>query len=124
MIDFSNAYIMKMHPADNNTFSKLIDPILVPDEEIMHSYKSVRDGVVFTNRRIITINIQGVTGKKKDLTSLPYNKIQSFSVESAGVLDTDCELDLWFSGMGKVRIEFINTLNVFDICKFISDKVL
>lgn len=124
MIDFNNAYVMKLHPDEKNSFSSIISPILVDGEQIIGSYKSVRDGVVFTTKRIITINVQGVTGKKKDFTSLPYNKIQAFSVETAGFLDTDCELEMWFSGLGKVKIEFINTLNISEICKLISEKVL
>lgn len=124
MIDFNNAYIMKLRPDDNNSFTSMLSPILTEGEGVIASYKSIRDGVVFTNKRIITINVQGVTGKKKDFTSLPYSKIQAFSVETAGLLDTDCELELWFSGMGKVKIEFINTLNIAEICKLISDKVL
>ena len=70
------------------------------------------------------INVQGFTGKKKDFTSLPYSKIQAFSVETAGVLDMDSELELWFSGMGKVKFEFIADANVSAICKMISEKVL
>ena len=124
MIDFSNAYFLKMKPVDDKVYAGLISPMLVPDELIIGSYQSIRDGVVFTSKRIIAINIQGLTGKKKDFTSLPYSKIQAYSIETAGVLDTDCELDLWFSGLGKVRFEFINSLNIAEICKLISEKVL
>lgn len=124
MIDFSNAYFLKMKPVDDKVYADLISPMLVPDELIIGSYQSIRDGVVFTSKRIIAINIQGLTGKKKDFTSLPYSKIQAYSIETAGVLDTDCELDLWFSGLGKVRFEFIHSLNIAEICKLISEKVL
>lgn len=124
MIDFSNAYFMKMKPTDNNTYAKIVEPLFVPGEFIIGCYQSIRDGVVFTNKRIIAINVQGLTGKKKDFTSLPYSKIQAYSVETAGLLDTDCELDLWFSGLGKVRFEFIHTMNIADICRLISEKVL
>ena len=124
MIDFSNAYFMKMKPVDNKAYSNLVEPMFVPNEFIIGCYQSVRDGVVFTNKRIIAINVQGITGKKKDFTSLPYSKIQAYSIETAGLLDTDCELDLWFSGLGKVRFEFIHTLNIAEICKLISEKVL
>ncbi len=124
MIDFSNAYFMKMKPTDNNTYAKIVEPLFVPGEFIIGCYQSIRDGVVFTDKRIIAINVQGLTGKKKDFTSLPYSKIQAYSVETAGVLDTDCELDLWFSGLGKVRFEFIHTMNIADICRLISEKVL
>jgi hypothetical protein len=50
------------------------------------------------------VNVQGITGKKRDFTSLPYSKIQAFSVETAGHFDLDAELDLWFSGVGNVRL--------------------
>lgn len=124
MIDFSNAYFVKMKPVSNTQLSGLLAPILLPNETLLCCYQGVRDGVAFTDKRIVVINVQGLTGKKKDFTSLPYSKIQAYSVETAGVLDTDCELDLWFSGLGKVRIEFINTANIAEICQLISEKVL
>ena len=80
--------------------------------------------VVFTNKRIIAINVQGITGKKKDFTTLPYSKIQAYSVETAGTFDLDSELDLWFSGMGRVRFEFVARADVTGICRMISEKVL
>ena len=102
----------------------MVFPILISGEEIICCFQSIRDGVVFTNKRIIAINVQGLTGKKKDFTSLPYSKIQAFSVETAGTIDLDSELDLWFSGMGRVRFEFIGAADVAHLCKMISEKVL
>ena len=126
MIDFKNgsAYYAKMKPVNNQEFESLLAPMLIPEEHIVASFKGIRDGVVFTGKRIITINIQGVTGKKKDFTSLPYSKIQAYSVETAVFLDFDSELDMWFSGLGRVRIEFIHSMNIEKICKLISQKVL
>ena len=124
MIDFSNAKFLKMRPVDDNQFADMIKPIFTEKEIIIGSFQSVRDGVVFTNKRIIAINVQGLTGKKKDFTSMPYSKIQVYSVESAGLVDVDCELDLWFSGVGKVRFEFVRSTNVNDICRLISERVL
>ena len=124
MIDFNNASFLKLKPVNNNTFAATITPMFVAGEEIIGTYQSIRDGVVFTNKRIIAINIQGITGKKKDFTSLPYSKIQAYSVETAGVLDLDSELELWFSGLGKVKLEFVSNANVSQICKMISEKVL
>ena len=68
--------------------------------------------------------MQGITGTKKDFSSLPYSKIQAFSVETAGVFDLDSELEIWFSGLGKVKFEFVSQANVSEICKIISEKVL
>ena len=124
MIDFNNASFMKLKPVSDNTFASTILPMFVPGEQIIGTYQSIRDGVVFTNKRIIAINIQGITGKKKDFTSLPYSKIQAYSVETAGVFDLDSELDLWFSGLGKVRFEFVKSANVSAICNLISQRVL
>ena len=124
MIDFNNASFVKLRPVNDNAFEKMVAPILVNDEEIIRCFQSIRDGVVFTNKRIIAINVQGLTGKKKDFTSLPYNKIQAFSVETAGAFDLDSELDLWFSGMGRIRLEFIGATDVAHLCKLISEKVL
>jgi hypothetical protein len=124
MIDFQNASFVKLKPVSDNDFAGMISPMFVPGEQIIQSFRGIRDGVVFTNKRIIAINVQGITGKKKDFTSLPYSKIQAYSVETAGVLDLDSELDLWFSGMGKVRFEFISQANVSAICRMISERVL
>lgn len=124
MIDFSNASFLKMKQVANDTFGSLINPILVSGEQVIGTYQSIRDGVVFTTKRIIAINVQGITGKKKDFTSLPYSKIQAFSVETAGTFDLDSELELWFSGLGKVKFEFTVQADVSGICRNIGNFVL
>lgn len=124
MIDFKNATFVKLRPVPDSDFSGMISPIFISGEEIIQSFRGIRDGVVFTNKRIIAINVQGLTGKKKDFTSLPYSRIQAFSVETAGVFDLDSELDLWFSGLGNVKFEFIASADVSRICQMISERVL
>lgn len=124
MIDFNNAAFLKLKPVDGGTYNAILGSMLLPGEKILSAYQTIRDGVVFTDKRIISINIQGITGSKKDVTSLPYSKIQAFSVETAGMIDMDSELDLWFSGLGNIRFEFKSNCNVSEICKMISEKVL
>ena len=124
MIDFKNAAYLKLKPVPDQNFLPLIQPMFVPGETVIKSFQTIRDGVVFTTKRIFAINVQGITGKKKDFSSLPYSKIQAFSVETAGVLDLDSELELWFSGLGKVKFEFTANCNVADICRMISERVL
>ncbi|WP_297711080.1 PH domain-containing protein [Dysosmobacter sp.] len=124
MIDFKNAEFLKLKPVDNSTFAATIQPMFINGEEIIASFKTIRDGVVFTTKRIFAINVQGLTGKKVDYTSLPYSKIQCFSVETAGVIDLDSELELWFSGLGKVKFEFVSRADVSEICRMISERVL
>jgi len=124
MIDFQNASFMKLRPVSDNSFATLISPLLVSGENILASFQGIRDGVVFTSKRIFAINVQGITGKKKDISSLPYSKIQAFSIETAGVLDLDSELEIWFSGLGKVKFEFVSRADVSGICRMISERVL
>lgn len=123
MFDFQNPEYIKLK-STKDRFEKELDPILIHGEEVIDCYKSVRDGVIFTNKRIIVISVEGVTGKKKDITSFPYSKIQAFSVETSGVFDIDSELELWLSGMGKARFEFTGGTNVYDVCRLISSFVL
>lgn len=124
MIDFNNAAFLKLKSVSNDTFASKIEPFFVADEKIISAFQGVRDGVVFTNKRIIAINIQGITGKKQDFTSMPYSKIQVFSVETSGMFDLDSELELWFSAIGKVKFEFTSKSNVEEICKTISEFAL
>lgn len=124
MIDFQNASFLKLKPVPDSNFDGMIRPLFVEGETILGTFQGIRDGIVFTNKRIIAINVQGITGKKKDFTSLPYSKIQAYSVETAGVLDLDSELELWFSGMGKVKFEFVSKADVPAICRTISRFVL
>ena len=124
MIDFKNASFLKLKPVPDQNFLPMVQGMFTSGEEVIQSFQSIRDGIVFTTKRIIAINVQGLTGKKKDFSCLPYSKIQAFSVETAGVLDLDSELELWFSGLGKVKFEFPSNCNVQEICRMISDRVL
>lgn len=124
MIDFQNASFVKLKPVPYKNYQDVIDPLLINGEEVIATFQAMRDGIVFTNKRIVSINVQGVTGKKKDFTSLPYTKIQAFSVETSGVFDLDSELELWFSGLGKVKLEFSGKADVAEICRMISELTL
>ena len=124
MIDFTNASYLKLRNVPVSTYEKAVANLLLPGEQLVAAYQSIRDGLVFTDKRIITINVQGVTGKKKDFTTLPYNRIQTFSVETAGVIDLDCELELWFSGLGRVKLEFSRDSDVGALCRLIAAYTL
>lgn len=124
MIDFNNASFVKLGNASLDEAGQLLAGILLPAESVHMAYKGMRDWVVFTDRRVIAVNVQGLTGKKRDFSSLPYARIQAFSIETAGHFDLDSELELWFSGLGKVRLEFNNGVNIRAIGQLISEKVL
>ena len=124
MIDFENGSVFKLKQGGTNDVMPLLNPMLVEGEEVFAAFQGIRDRVIFTTKRVIAVNVQGLTGKKKDFTSLPYSKIQAFSVESAGVLDLDCELELYFSGLGKVKFEFAGGFDIVAFNKVISKFVL
>lgn len=124
MIDFQNKAFVKLVKTPTESVMKDITPLLIPDEDVIGAYRSIRDYVVFTDKRIISVNVQGMTGKKKDFSSLPYSKIQAFSVETAGVFDMDSELELYFSGLGKVKFEFSGSSDIVKIGQLISTRIL
>ena len=124
MIDFENAKLAKLRPVSINSFKKAVSPLLACDEEVVAAFQGIRDGAIFTNKRLIVVNVQGITGMKKDFTSLPYKRVQAFSVETAGFMDIDCELILWFSGLGQVNIEFLSCTDIAAICRIISERAL
>ncbi len=121
MIDFNGkGFFARLREVQDSEYLPLIEPFLIDGEQILGTYKSIRDGVVFTNARIITINIQGFTGKKIDYTSIPYKKITAFSIENAGVFDLDAELEIYVSAVGKIVFQFTGLTNVSAVCKIIS----
>lgn len=122
MIDFQNKSFLKMK--EDSNYQKRVVDLIVPGEQVLGSYKSVRDGVVFTSMRIIVINVQGLTGKKVDFTSLPYKRINAYSIETAGTFDMDAELDIFISGLGQLRFEFRGRSDIKEISKFISQSIL
>ena len=115
---------MKLKPVSDKDFSDLISPMFVSGEEIIQTFRGIRDGVVFTNKRIFAINVQGITGKKKDFTTLPYSKISAYSVETAGTFDLESELDLYYSGVGRVRFEFKGSSDILEIGRVIAKYAL
>jgi|GEM_PF-98993 len=123
MIDFKNAKYMKLAKTNGSIFTPDVQPFLIDGETIVGEYQGMRGGVVFTNYRLIVINVQGITGKKRDYSSLPYARIQAFSAETAGVIDLDSELELWFSGLGKIKLEFTRGTDIREIAKIISQRV-
>lgn len=123
MVDFQQGFI-KLSPIHPDQIQALIAPMLVDGELIVAAFKGIRDSVAFTNKRIIAVNVQGITGKKTDYTSFPYSKVQAFSIETAGMLDRDCEIELYFSAVGKVKFEIRGSFDLVQFNKILSHYVL
>lgn len=122
MIDFNNKGFFKLK--QNADYAEKVSELLLDDEQIIDAYKSMRDGVVFTDKRIIAVNVQGITGSKKDFTSLPYKNIVAYSVETSGTFDLDSELEIYFSAIGQVKFEFTGQSELLAISKIISRHLL
>jgi hypothetical protein len=98
--------------------------ILGNGEQIEHAYRLVRDAILFTNRRLILIDKQGLTGKKIEYLSIPYKSLVRFSVESAGHFDLEAELKLWTSGMSTpIQKTFSTAVNIYDVQALLAEYV-
>jgi hypothetical protein len=84
--------------ADVEDVEKNLEQILAEDENVERAFRLVRDLLIFTNRRFILVDRQGVTGKKTTFHSIPYRAITNFSVETAGHFDLEAELKIWITG--------------------------
>src|SRR5829696_964317 len=116
MIDFENSSVLKLKEAERDAIGPMVEPLMVSGENVVACFKAMRDYVIFTDKRLIAVNVH--------FTSLPYSKIQAWSVETAGSFDLDAELDLWFSGLGKVRLEFKGNADIRGLGQLIAHYVL
>lgn len=99
--------------------------VLASNERIEKAYQLIRDLFVFTDKRLILVDKQGLTGKKVEYHSLPYKNITHFSVETAGHLDLDAELKIWISGSPMpIQKQFNRNLNIYEVQSVLAGYVL
>lgn len=111
---------------DNDKVERDLEAILIPGEQVELAYVLVRDLIVFTEKRLILVDKQGVTGKKTSYKSLPYKSISRFTVETSGHFDLDAELKIWVSSaMEPVEVlQFKSDNSVLDIQQALAAAVL
>ncbi|AZZ99267.1 PH domain-containing protein [Pseudoalteromonas rubra] len=110
---------------DSDELDKLLNDTLIEGESVAQAYKVIRDMFVFTNKRLILIDKQGVTGSKVEMLSIPYGKITKFSKESAGHFDLDAELKIWIGSEPEpLTKEFKAGDNINQVYKIISQYCL
>ena len=100
--------------------------LLIENENIEIGFKLIRDIFVFTNKRLILLNKQGLTGKKVEYMSVAYKSISRFSIETAGSFELDAELKIWISGEAAPSIskKFDRNVNIYDLQKVLAQRVL
>ncbi|MBO9732715.1 MAG: PH domain-containing protein [Chitinophaga sp.] len=100
--------------------------LLIETEKIELGFKLIRDTFIFTNKRLILIDKQGITGSKTEYRSISYKSISRFSVESTGTFDLDAELKIWISSEAAPSIvkQFTKSVNVYEVQKVLAFYVL
>lgn len=110
---------------DDSDLEKVLANTLIEGEHVEKAYKVIRDMFIFTNKRLILIDKQGVTGSKMEMVSIAYSKITKFSKESAGHFDLDAELKIWVgSDPTPISKEFKSGDNINDVYRIISQHAL
>lgn len=99
--------------------------ILAKSESIEKAYRLIRDLFIFTNKRLILIDKQGLTGKKVEYHSIPYKSITHFSIETAGNFDLDAELKIFVSGSQMpIQKQFNKNLNIYEVQSVLAEYVM
>lgn len=103
----------------------LVGSVLVDGEKVERAYQLVRDIFIFTSKRLILIDKQGVTGKKMEFVSIPYGRVTKFSMETAGSFDLDAELKIWVgSDPTPVSIDFRKSVDIREVYGLLSSFIL
>lgn len=100
--------------------------LLIDSETIELGFTLLRDVFLFTNKRLILIDVQGFTGSKIEYNSMPYKSISRFSLETAGTFDLDAELKIWISSenMPTVSKRFNKSIDIYEVQRYLASKVM
>ena len=126
MINFNNNSAWDLKPINVAEVRDEVNGLLIDGEEIAAAFKTIRDQLIFTNKRIISVDVQGITGKRKSFSSMPYSKVQFFSIQTPGFAELipDSELVLTFSNSFTAKFEFKGNTDIGKIGRMISAYVL
>ena len=110
---------------DNASVQDEFAQLLAPGERVEHAYKLIRDFFVFTNKRLVVVDKQGLTGSKVQYHSIPYRSITHFSVETAGTFDLEAELKIWISSTAApISKTFNKKLSIYEVQSVLASYVL
>jgi len=105
---------------------KKYNQLLIEGERIELGFKLIRDTFIFTNKRLILVDKQGITGSKTEYKSISYKSISRFSIETNGTFDLDAELKIWVSSElePSIRKQFNKSVNVYEVQQVLASHVL
>jgi hypothetical protein len=116
---FGNAHTIESASAQQD-FARLLGQ----NEQVHAAYQLIRDTILFTDRRLILVDKQGITGKKVEYHSIPYRSITHFAVETAGTFDLDAELKIWVSGTAvPVEKTFTKGVDIYEVQAILTQFV-
>lgn len=125
-VNFNKDSVFNLKPISLESVRGEIDAMLVTGEQPVMAFQTIRDQLVFTNKRIISIDVQGVTGKRKSYTSMPFSKVQFFTVQTPGFMELfpDTELFLVFSNGFTATFEIKGRADIGMLSRAIGEYVL
>ncbi|MGL4336526.1 MAG: PH domain-containing protein [Turicibacter sp.] len=97
--------------------------VIFEGEQILYAFKSFRDYVVMTNKRLIISDVQGVTGSKMEYLTVPYSKISAYSLEAAGTFDMDVDFKVFVSGYGTIEKKIAKGVDVTQLSKILAQHI-
>lgn len=122
---FFNGFMGNASEANIDEIQEEFSAVLSPSEQVEKAYRLVRDLFIFTNKRLILVDKQGITGKKVEYHSIPYKSITHFSIETAGSFDLEAELKIWISGSEEpIEKQFNKSLNIYEVQSVLAEYVL
>lgn len=125
-VNFNQNSAWNLKPISVDAVRDEVNGLLINGEEIVAAFQTIRDQLLFTNKRVISIDVQGITGKRKSFSSMPYSKVQYFSVQTPGFAELipDSELFLMFSSGFTAKFEFKGNVDIGKLGRMISEYVL
>lgn len=110
---------------DPSKIQEEFSQILAPGERVEHAYQLIRDYFVFTDKRFVLVDKQGLSGSKVAYHSIPYKSITHFSIETGGTFDLDAELKIWISSTAEpIQRQFNKRLSIYEVQAVLASYVL
>lgn len=126
MINFNKDSVFDLKPISIPDVCGEVNGLLIDSEEIACAFKTIRDQLIFTNKRIISVDVQGITGKRKSFSSMPFSKVQFFAIQTPGLVELipDSEFVLTFSDGFTTKFEPKGDTDIGKIGRMISKYVI